>query len=87
LRRHRPKILCEFNPLCLRAQGGIDPSQLADFLFDLGSVAHLVEHDGSRTKVESTGQLMSLWRDRDAEITRKGILPPGWVHFDILLEM
>lgn len=87
LRRHRPKILCEFNPLCLRAQGGIDPRLLADHLFGLSPVAHLIEHDGSRTEVGSPDELMAIWAARDAEVSGQGILPPGWVHFDILLDM
>ncbi len=87
LRRHKPKILCEFNPLCLRAQGGIDPRLLADYLFTLCSVGHLVEHDGSRTRIDSPNDLMDLWVKRDAEATRQDILPAGWVHFDIMLDM
>lgn len=87
LRRHRPKLLCEFNPLCLRAQGGIDPRELATYLFGLSPVGHLIEHDGSRTGVGSSEELMALWMERDAEATRQGILPAGWTHFDILLDL
>ena len=87
LRRHQPRILCEFNPLCLRAQGHIEPDILADYLFGLSSTGELVEHDGSRTPVRSARELMDLWQRRDAEAAAKGILPAGWVHFDILLDM
>lgn len=87
LHKHRPKILCEFNPLCLRAQGGIDPALLAEFLFDLAPIAELVEHDGGRTRVESVRQLIDLWSERDAHASRQGILPEGWAHFDILMDM
>ncbi|MDF0490489.1 FkbM family methyltransferase [Sphingomonas sp. H39-1-10] len=81
-----PKILCEFNPLCLRAQGGIEPETLADHLFSLAPRGELVEQDGSFTPVASTGELMAIWARRDAESTQKGLLPQGWVHFDILLD-
>lgn len=87
LARHRPKILCEFNPLCVRAQGGDEPRALADYLMGLSPVADLVEHDGSMTRVTSADELMDLWHLRDSEATRKGVLPPGWVHFDILVDL
>jgi hypothetical protein len=84
LGRCRPMVLCEFNPLCLRAQGGIDPAQLADFIFGRADAVELVEHDHGRTRVGSADELMRLWHDRDAAATAAGILPPGWVHFDLL---
>lgn len=87
LRRHKPMVLCEFNPLCLNAQGGIDASTLANFIFDLTSSVELVEHNMSRTKVYSAPELMELWHSRDAEATSAGRLPAGWVHFDLLFQV
>ncbi|MGI9377958.1 MAG: FkbM family methyltransferase, partial [Tsuneonella suprasediminis] len=81
-----PRILCEFNPLCLEAQGRIDPALLADHLFMLAPHGDLVEQNGSLTRVCSSAELMEMWAKRDADLTRKGSLPPGWLHFDILLD-
>ena len=33
IRRNKPLMLCEFNPLTLRAQGGADPVEFANFVF------------------------------------------------------
>jgi FkbM family methyltransferase len=87
LAKHRPKILCEFNPLCLHHQGRIEPRILAEFLFDLCRAGRIVEHDGSFTPVASAEELMRLWTERDAWASTEGILPPGWVHFDLLFDL
>ncbi|WP_052730231.1 FkbM family methyltransferase [Sphingomonas sp. SRS2] len=84
---HKPKVLCEFNPLCLNAQGGIDARTLADFIYDLTDIVELVEHDGGRTKVRSAASLMALWQERDKAATFAGHLPSGWVHFDLLFQI
>lgn len=87
LARHRPTILCEFNPMCLKEQGGTDPLGLARHIFGLTSAVQLVEHDRSRTEVRSADDLMALWHDRDEAATRTGHLPAGWVHFDLLFKV
>ncbi|WP_137861266.1 MULTISPECIES: FkbM family methyltransferase [unclassified Sphingomonas] len=86
IRRFKPKILCEFNPMCIREQAETDPERLADHIFELAPHGDLVEHDGSFTRIGSTSELMRLWEARDAESTRMGLLPQGWVHFDILFD-
>ncbi|MBB4099281.1 FkbM family methyltransferase [Sphingomonas kyeonggiensis] len=86
IRRYRPRILCEFNPMCIREQAEADPELLADHIFGLAPYGDLIEHDGSLTRVSSTSELMRLWEARDAESTRLGLLPQGWVHFDILFD-
>lgn len=86
LARHKPMILLEFNPLCLKEQNA-DPAAFADTIFQLTSVVQLVEHDYSRTDVRSAGDLMALWYERDEVATRTGQLPAGWVHFDLLFKV
>lgn len=87
LARHKPKMLCEFNPLCLKQQGLADPEIFAAAIFELTSVVNLVEHDHSRTEVRSASALMSLWEERDEVATRTGQLPAGWVHFDLFFKV
>lgn len=82
--RHRPLVLCEFNPLCLKESGGIDARELANFIFDQTHRVEIVEHDGSRTLVPSVDELMNLWNERDNDYSGRGDLPAGWVHFDLL---
>lgn len=84
--KFRPKILCEFNPQCLKSPGRIEPELLARHLFSLAPNGDLVEHDGSLTRVHSVDELMTTWVQRDADVTAKGLLPEGWVHFDILVD-
>jgi len=86
LARHQPLVLCEFNPLCLREQGGIDAAELASFIFERAAAVDLVEHDKSRTTVKSASDLMALWHERDAYHTQRADLPAGWVHFDLLFK-
>jgi FkbM family methyltransferase len=85
--RHKPKILCEFNPLCLKGQGPDEVRRLADLIFGLTSSVQLIEHDGTRTDVHSTEDLLSLWVERDAYMTKAQLLPEGWVHFDLLFQV
>lgn len=86
LARHKPKILLEFNPMCLKEQNS-DPATVAGMIFALTSVVQLVEHDHSRTDVRSAAELMALWNERDEIATRTGHLPAGWVHFDLLFKV
>lgn len=84
LARCRPLVLCEFNPLCLRAEGGIDPSEMTDFIFSLTDEVEVVEHSGATRTVGSSAELMSFWSLRDGEAVAAGDLPTGWLHFDLL---
>lgn len=84
--RHRPKILCEFNPRCLNASGRAAPDAFATQLFSLGSRVEIIEHDGSLSAIADAAALMEAWARRDAEHVARGDLPPGMVHFDLLIE-
>ncbi len=84
LRRHKPLVLTEFNPLCLRGGMGMAPEELADHIFSMTERVEIVEHDFSLTSISSTTELMSLWDERDRQAQASGRLPAGWVHFDLL---
>lgn len=86
LARHKPTMLLEFNPMCLKEQHA-DPSDFAEAIFALTSLVQLVEHDHSRTDVRSAKALMAKWHERDEIATRAGHLPAGWVHFDLLFKV
>jgi FkbM family methyltransferase len=87
LARHKPTMLCEFNPLCLRVDGRTEPETLADLLFEMTDRVTVIEYSDRRSEVGSTADLMALWRARDDEAVETGHLPRGWVHFDLLFKV
>jgi FkbM family methyltransferase len=84
LRRHKPKILCEFNPRCLVDHSGIDPASFADQIFDLTSDVEIIEHSGRRYSVDSAAKLMSSWATANRDAVSSSLLPDGMLHFDLL---
>lgn len=87
LARHKPKVLCEFNPLCLRPQGGIEPEAMLDLVFSWTSAVTVIHSDEVLGDFHSADAVMGLWRDRDIAVSQAGILPRGWTHFDLLFQV
>ncbi|HEY1073999.1 FkbM family methyltransferase [Brevundimonas sp.] len=84
--RTRPRMLVEFNPLCLVPHGGNPPEALADLIFTLTDKVEVLHSADNLGTVASRSELMGLWARRDAEISGRGLLPPGWVHFDLYFQ-
>lgn len=84
LARHRPLVLCEFNPRCLRSHIGEAPAAFAARLFALAPEITAIEHDGRENRVTGPDALMALWEARDREATEARRLPAGMLHFDLL---
>ncbi len=87
LRRHRPLLLCEFNPRCLRDNLGQSPFEFATRLFGLATAVDIVEHDATLTPVANASELMTLWDRRNASHVALGDLPEGMVHFDLMIRL
>lgn len=87
LSRLKPKVLCEFNPLCLRPQGGVEPEVLADLIFSRTSSVSVIHADEHLGTVQTGEELMALWAARDRLVTAAGSLPAGWTHFDLLFKV
>jgi FkbM family methyltransferase len=88
LDRHKPLMQIEFNPLCLKAQGGIDPRDFADVMFDLSrGPVQIVEHDRSLTRIDDAASLMAERELRNRRAVADGHLPEDWLHLDILLKV
>ncbi|PKP94583.1 MAG: hypothetical protein CVT77_01715 [Alphaproteobacteria bacterium HGW-Alphaproteobacteria-16] len=85
LDRHRPTILCEFNPRCLKIAGNTDAEGFAAQIFTFASSVEIIEHDHSLTAVDAPSTLTRLWAERNAEHVERGDLPDGMVHFDLLI--
>jgi FkbM family methyltransferase len=83
IRKHRPLILCEFNPRCLTDHAGVPPALFAEQIFELTCEAEAVEYDGRTSLLTTPASLMSLWNAKNDEATRTGLLPPGMLHFDL----
>lgn len=84
LARHRPMVLCEFNPRCLTDHIGAAPEAFASQLFGLTSSVVAIEHDGTETVCTSAPALIKHWMTCDEKATMSGHLPSGTVHLDLL---
>lgn len=84
LRRHRPIVLCEFNPRCLKDHIGMAPEEFAELLFTFTDELRVIEHDGRTSRIAAAKALTDMWSRRDEEAVDSGFLPSGMVHFDLL---
>jgi hypothetical protein len=82
--KHKPQILCEFNPRCLTAFSGIEPTGFAEQIFSLTSDIQAIEYNGLTTFIRQPKDLIALWETKNAEAARSGHLPSGMLHFDLL---
>jgi len=87
LRKHRPIVLGEFNPRCLRDHIGCPPAQFADQLFGLTDRIEAIEHDGRVNEVRAPAELLDLWERKNAEAVATNFLPDGMLHFDLLFRV
>jgi FkbM family methyltransferase len=87
LKRHRPLLLCEFAPRCLREHIGADPAEFAHNLFNLSRRVEVIEHDGSLNHVTDPEDLLALWHSRNEENIARGHLADGLLHFDLLIHV
>jgi FkbM family methyltransferase len=84
LAKHRPYVLCEFNPRCLRDHFGAEPRQFADEIFAVASRVEIIEHSGHRFFADSADALMASWDEKNKLAVEAGLLPDGMLHFDLL---
>ncbi|HYF09655.1 MAG TPA: FkbM family methyltransferase [Acetobacteraceae bacterium] len=82
--RHRPWVLCEYNPLCLRDHAALDQAEFAAQIFAMTPAATAIEHDGRETRLGSAAELVGFWQDCNARAVAGGLLPDGVVHLDLL---
>jgi len=87
LRKHRPIVLGEFNPRCLRDHIGCPPAQFAEQLFGLTDTIDVIEHDGPITSVDTAAALLALWERKNMEAAATNLLPDGLLHFDLLFRV
>lgn len=85
LQKHRPILLCEYNPLRLLEYKEASLDDFARQLFGLSDRCIAIEHDGTKNRVGSPAELTDLWTVRNSEAVRDGRLPDGLLHLDLLL--
>lgn len=80
LAKHRPTILSEFHPHCMRTHVGIDPLDYLDALFKYGNVRVLHYHGGS-VECAVRADVMGHWEAGD-----KAGRGDGKHHLDLLIQ-
>ena len=86
LKKHRPILLCEFNPLRLLEYKEASLDDFARQLFDVSDRCIAIEHDGTKNQVGSPSELTDLWTVRNSQAVREGRLPDGLLHLDLLFD-
>ena len=80
LEQHRPVVLSEFHPKCLRDNGKVDPSDYLAVLFAYGSVVEVLVDASTRVRCDTPAQVMQHWAQVDR---RSG--DRGETHLDLLI--
>lgn len=83
LQKHKPRLLCEFNPRCLQEHIGKPPEDFASELFELTRTIEVIEYSGASQLVRGPTELLDLWVTRNAQAVEAGTLPDGMLHFDL----
>ena len=84
IEKHRPILLTEFNPRCLRAVGGVSAIAYAEQLLSYYSRLRVITAFGDDTEVRDARSLMAYWERRNAELAQNGVLPPDLLQFDVI---
>jgi FkbM family methyltransferase len=61
LARHRPRVLTEFHPYCMRQFVGVEPEEYLVELFSYGSAIDVVHTEGSRVRCTVPDDVMREW--------------------------
>lgn len=79
VRKHRPVIFTEFNPIAIRNHSRVDPETYLEQLFRCASSIETIEFDGERKMCEAIGDVMERWCDANR---RAGT--DGTCHIDLV---
>lgn len=87
IQRHKPLILCEFNPRCLKEHVGVQPLDFAAQIFEMTRDVRVIEHNNQISHVSGARELMDKWDMKNEEASKTGLLPYGMIHFDLLFRV
>jgi FkbM family methyltransferase len=80
LARHRPRIITEFHPKCMRENSGIDPAEYLKFLFSYSNNAVVLHSDSTRVVCDDADAVMQEWQAADRRLASGGT-----THVDLLV--
>jgi len=80
LERHRPLVLSEFHPFCMRTHVGIEPLDYLAALFAYGEVT-ILHHEGGTTRCATPTEVMQQWAIAD-----KAMRDDGKHHLDLSIK-
>jgi FkbM family methyltransferase len=84
IERFRPALVVEFNPRCL-GEARQDPAGLAAELLASYPRLRAISAFGDDMTFDRAPDLVAYWQRRDREVSGEGLLPPGMLHFDLLV--
>jgi len=61
LEKHRPRVLTEFHPHCMRTFIGVEPRDYLDTLFEYGGELYVLSADGKRIPCKTPEDVMRCW--------------------------
>ena len=78
LARHRPQMLTEFHPKCMRENSKIEPADYLAFLFAYGTNIQVLHGDGGQVVCDDADAVMREWQRADHRLAGHGS-----VHLDL----
>jgi len=87
LNHHKPVVLTEFNPRCLKDVSELKPELFLKIFFELFEDVQVIEHSGKQSRFKSAAELWKYWKYKNKEAVRTNWLPDGMLHFDILAKV
>jgi FkbM family methyltransferase len=72
LARHRPLLLTEFHPKCMRENAGIEPAEYVAFLFAYGSHIEVLRHDETRVVCADAAAVLGEWEEANRRLHGNG---------------
>ena len=78
--RHRPLVLTEFHPKCMRENAGVEPTEYLDVLFGYAESVHVLRGPADRVPCRNVTEVMAEWEAADRRL-RSG----GTTHLDLFV--
>jgi FkbM family methyltransferase len=72
LARHRPLLLTEFHPKCMRENAGVEPGEYLAFLFAYGSRIEVLHHDETRFACADAAAVLREWEEANRRLGGNG---------------
>ena len=81
LARHRPRVLTEFHPKCIRDNTGRDPAQYLDMLLEWGGAVDVLHRKRPRVTCRDVASILQEWQRADDDFGTGGAM-----HIDLYIE-